>query len=92
MRQKAKDGRSREMDIFSDYEKIDAMLDENICNSIERELAFNISNGPVSLEDSGAHFDLRENSFQENKIRNMDSRNVTPRPDRLLRFGRSTVQ
>ena len=81
-RQKAKARRSRELDMLSDYGNMDVMLGEGNSNSIERELdsLINVPEGPQDFRS----FPNRENSSQENEIRDIDNRNEPVRESRLI--------
>ena len=81
-RQKAKARRSRELDMLSDYGNMDVMLSEGNSNSIERELdsLINVPEGPQDFRS----FPNRENSSQENEIRDIDNRNEPVRERRLI--------
>ena len=81
-RQKAKTKKSRELDMLSDYGNMDVMLGEENSNSIERELD-SLINAPEGQQDFQS-FPNRENSSQENEIRNIDSRNELVRESRLM--------
>ena len=72
-RQKAKAKKSRELDMLSDYGNMEIMLGCGNSNSIEREL-----DSPINVPDRQQDlqsFPNRENSSQENEIRNIDNRN-----------------
>ena len=77
-RQNAKAGRSREMDMMSDFEIMDDLLGNENVNPIERELAKPI-NGSISNNrvDSDSH--SRKNSCNENEIRDFSHENTVPR-------------
>ena len=81
-RQKAKSRKSRELDMLSDYGNMDVMLGERNSNSIERELD-SLINVPEGQRDFQS-FPNRENSSQENEIRDIDSRNEPVRESRLI--------
>ena len=81
-RQKPKTRKSRELDMLSDYGNKDVMLGERNSNSIERELD-SLINAPEGQQDFQS-FPNRENSSQENEIRNIDSRNEPVRERRLM--------
>ena len=81
-KQKAKARKSRELDMLSDYGNMDVMLGEGNSNSIERELD-SLINAPEGPQDFRS-FPNRENSSQENEIRDIDSRNEPVRESRLL--------
>ena len=81
-RQKAEARKSRELDMLSDYGDMDVMLGEGNSNSIERELD-SLINVPEGRQDFQS-FPNRENSSQENEIRNIDSRNKPVRESRLM--------
>ena len=80
-KQKAKARKSRELDMLSDYGNMEVMLGEGNSNSIERELdsLINVPEGPQDFHS----FPNRENSSQENEIRDIDSRNEHVRESRL---------
>ena len=78
-RQKAKSRKSRELDMLSD---LDVMLGGRSSNSIERELD-SLINVPEGQRDFQS-FPNRENSSQENEIRDIDSRNEPVRESRLI--------
>ena len=80
-RQKAQARKSRELDTLSDYGNMDVMLGEGNSNSIERELDSLII-VPVGQRDFQS-FPNRDNSSQENAIRDIDSRNEPVRESRL---------
>ena len=82
MRQKAKSRKSRELDMLSDYGNMDVMLGGRNSNSIERELD-SLINVPEGQRDFQS-FPNRENSSQENEIRDIDSRNEPVRESRLI--------
>ena len=81
-RQKAKARKSRELDMLSDYGNMDVMLGDGNSNSIERDLD-TLINVPDGRRDYRS-FPNRENSSQENEIRDIDSRNEPVRESRLL--------
>ena len=81
-KQKAKARKSRELDMLSDYGNMDVMLGEGNSNSIERELD-SLINVPERQQDFQS-FPNRENSSQEDEIRDIDSRNVPVRESRLV--------
>ena len=81
-KQKAKARKSRELDMLSDYGNMDVMLSEGNSNSIERELD-SLINVPEGQQDFQS-FPNRENSSQENEIRDIDSRNDPVRGSRLI--------
>ena len=81
-RQKAKARKSRELDMLSDYGNMDVMLGDGNSNSIERDLDALI-NVPDGRRDYRS-FPNRENSSQENEIRDIDSRNEPVRESRLI--------
>ena len=81
-RQKAKARKSRELDMLSDYGNMGVMLGEGNSNSIERELD-SLINVPEGQHDFQS-FPNRENSSQENEIRDIDSRNEPVREIRLM--------
>ena len=81
-RQKAKSRKSRELDMLSDYGNMDVMLGGISSNSIERELD-SLINVPEGQRDFQS-FPNRENSSQENEIRDIDSRNEPVRESRLI--------
>ena len=82
-KQRAKARKSRELDRLSDYGNMDVMLGEGNSNSIERELdSFNTV--PEGQQDFQS-FPNRENSSQENEIRDLDSRNEPVREGRLIK-------
>ena len=81
-RQKAKARKSRELDMLSDYGNMDLMLGDGNSNSIERDLDALI-NVPDGRRDYRS-FPNRENSSQENEIRDIDSRNEPVRESRLI--------
>ena len=81
-RQKAKARKSRELDMLSDYGNMDVMLGDGNSNSIERDLDALI-NVPDGRRDYRS-FSNRENSSQENEIRDIDSRNEPVRESRLI--------
>ena len=81
-RQKAKIRKSRELDMLSDYGNMDVMLGERNSNSLERELD-SLINAPEGQQDFQS-FPNRENSSQENEIRNIDSKNESVRESRLM--------
>ena len=81
-RQKAKARKSRELDMLSDYGNMDIMLGDGNSNSIERELdsLINVPDRQQYLHS----FPNRENSSQENEIRNIDNRNEPIGESRLM--------
>ena len=81
-KQKAKARKSRELDMLSDYVNMDVMLGEGKSNSIERDLD-SLINVPERQQDFQS-FPNRENSSQENEIRDIDSRNEPVRESRLV--------
>ena len=81
-RQKAKARKSRELDMLSDYENMDIMLGDGNSNSIERELD-SLINVPERQQDFQS-FPNRENSSQENEIRDIDNRNELVMESRLV--------
>ena len=72
-KQKAKDRKSRKLDMLSDYGNMDVMLGDGNSNSIERELD-HLNNGPERQQDFQS-FPNRESSSQENEIRDISDRN-----------------
>ena len=62
-KQKAKDRKSREMDMMSDFENLDVMLGSTNNNPIERELT-------EAIDQSSTHGDADTNAYQENEYRN----------------------
>ena len=70
-RQKAKARKSRELDMLSDYGNMDIMLGDGNSNSIEKELD-SLINAPDRQQDFHS-FPNRENSSQENEIRDIDN-------------------
>ena len=64
-REKAKAKRSIEIDILSNYRKMDVMLGGDNSYSIERELE-NVIPGPIGHNDTKTFPHLLENSSQEN--------------------------
>ena len=81
-RQKAKARKSRELEMLSDYGNMDVMLGDGNSNSIERDLD-SLINAPDGRRDYRS-FPNRENSSQENEIRDIDSRNEPVRESRLI--------
>ena len=81
-KQKAKARKSRALDMSSDYGKIDVMLGDGHSNSIERELDSPI-NVPERRQDFQS-FPNRENSSQENAIRDISNRNESAREERPM--------
>ena len=81
-RQKAKARKSRELDMLSDYDNMDVMLGDGNSNSIERELD-SLINVPDGRRDYGP-FPNRENSSQENEIRDINNQNEPVREERLV--------
>ena len=81
-RQKAKARKSRELDMLSDYGNMDIMLGDGNSNSIERELD-SLINAPDRQQDFQS-FPNRENSSQENEIRDIDNRNEPIGENRLI--------
>ena len=81
-RQKAKARKSRELDMLSDYGNMDIMLGDGNSNSIERELD-SLINAPDRQQDFQS-FPNRENSSQENEIRDIDNRNEPIGEGRLI--------
>ena len=81
-RQKAKARKSRELDMLFDYGNMDIMLGDGNSNSIERELD-SLINAPDRQQDFQS-FPNRENSSQENEIRDIDSRNEPIGEGRLI--------
>ena len=81
-KQKAKARKSRELDVLSDYGNMDIMLGDGNSNSIERELdsLINVPDRPQDFQS----FPNRENSSQENEIRDIDNRNEPVREGRLI--------
>ena len=81
-KQKAQARKSRELDILSDYGNMDVMLGDRNSNSLERELGslINASDGQRDYRS----FPNRENSFQENEIRDISNRNEPVREERLV--------
>ena len=59
-RQKAKARKSREMDMMSDFEHLDVMLENINNNPIVRELA-------EAIDQSWTHEDADTNAYQENE-------------------------
>ena len=81
-KQKAKARKSRKLDMLSDYGNMDVMLGEGNSNSIGRELD-SLFNVPDRQQDFQS-FPNRENSSQENEIRDIDSRNEPVRESTLM--------
>ena len=81
-KQKAKVRTSRELDMLSDYGNMDVMLGDGNSNSIERELD-RLINVPERRQDFQS-FHNRENSSQENGIRDIDNRSEPVREGRLI--------
>ena len=81
-RQKAKARKSRELDMLSDYGNMDIMLGDGNSNSTERELD-SLINAPDRQQDFQS-FPNRENSSQENEIRDIDNRNEPIGESRLI--------
>ena len=81
-KQKAKARKLRELDMLSDYGNMDVMLRKGNSNSIARELD-SLINVPERQQDFQS-FPNRENSSQENEIRDIDSRNEPVRESRLI--------
>ena len=81
-KQKSKARKLRELDMLSDYCNMDVMFGEGISNSIERELD-SLINVP-ERQQGFQSFPNRENSSQENEIRDIDSRNEPVRESRLV--------
>ena len=81
-KQKAKARKSRELDMLSDYGNMDVMLGEGNSNSLKRELD-SLINAPEGPQDFRS-FPKRENSSQENEVRDIDSRNEPVGESRLL--------
>ena len=81
-RQKAKARKSRELDMLSDYDNMDVMLGDGNSNSIERELD-SLINVPDGRRDYRS-FPNRENSSQENEIRDINNQNEPVREERLI--------
>ena len=77
--QKAKASRSRKLDKLSDYGNMDVMLGDGISNSIGRELD-RLINVPERRQDFQS-FSNRDNSSQENEIRDMSNRNEPVREE-----------
>ena len=68
--------------MLSDYGNMDAMLGEGNYNSLEREL-----DSLINVPERQQYFQSlpnRENSSQENEIRDIDSRNEPVRESRLI--------
>ena len=72
-KQKAKARKSTELDMLSDYGNMDVMLGDGNSDSIEIELD-GLINAPERRQDFQS-FPNRENSSQENEIRDIDNRN-----------------
>ena len=81
-KQNAKARKSRELDVLSDYGNMDVMLGDGNSNSIERELD-SLINAPERQQDVQS-FPNRENSSQENEIRDISIRNELVREERLI--------
>ena len=81
-KQKANARKSRELDMLSDYGNMDVMLGDGNSNSIERELD-SLINAPERQQDF-QFFPNRENSSQENEIRDIRNRYVPVREERLI--------
>ena len=81
-KQKAKARKTRELDMLSDYGNMDIMLGDGNSNSIERELdsLINVPDRPQDFQS----FPKRDNSSQENEIRDIDIRNEPDREGRLI--------
>ena len=67
-KQKAKARKSREMDMMSDYDKLDVMLGNDNNNPIERELA-------DAIEQSSAHGDANTNTYHREEYGNFSYEN-----------------
>ena len=83
-RQKAKDEKSREVDMISDFDNKDLMIGNDKSNPIERELA-NTIQGSTNHYDIESYLHLRGNSFQENELRDCSHENAIPRQDGFLK-------
>ena len=81
-KQKAKARKLRELDMLSNCGNMDVMLGEGNSNSIEKELE-SLINVPERQQDFQS-FPSRENSSQENEIRDIDRRNELVRESRLI--------
>ena len=81
-KQKAKARKSRELDFLSDFGNMDVMLRDGNSNSIERELD-SLINVPEGQRDFQS-FQNRENSPQDNEIRDIDKRNEPVREETLI--------
>ena len=81
-RQKAKARKSRELDLLADYGNMDIMLGDGNSNSIERELD-SLINAPDRQQDFQS-FPNKENSSQENEIRDINNRNEPTGESRLI--------
>ena len=81
-KQKAKARKSRELDILSDYGNMDVMLGDGNSNSTERQLdsLINVPGGQRDFQP----FTNKENSSQENEIRDITNRNEPVREERLI--------
>ena len=75
-RQKAKARRSREMDMLSDYDKLDVMLGSENNNPIERELA-------EAIDQSSTHGDAGPSMYHENGLRDYIHENESLRQNEV---------
>ena len=82
-RQKAKARRSREMDMMSDFEKMDVVLGNENANPIERELTDTI-HGSVSINGLESYSHIRRNPSNEKEIRDFSHKGEVPKQDRIL--------
>ena len=71
-KQKAKARKSKEMDMMSDFDNLDAMLGNDNNNPIERELA-------DAIEQSSVHEDTNTNTYHRNEYGNFTYENDSVR-------------
>ena len=81
-KQKAKARKSREMDMMSDFEKVDVMIGNGNINPIERELSNMIGN-VVDDQDIESNLQSPRYGTHENEFGHYDHENVFPRQDRV---------
>ena len=81
-RQKAKARNSRELDMISDFEKMDIMLGNDNINTFEREIS-NVIGSSGGHCDAECNLQSRENDSHGNNFGHLLHENAIPRKDRF---------
>ena len=82
IKQKAKARRSREMDMMSDFEKVDVLLGNDIANANERDIS-NVMGNSENQCDAESNLQSRENYSHENDFGHFVHENMIPRQDKF---------